>query len=163
MTVETAYLSLGSNLGDRDKYLTEACAAIQKAFSGVRFSKVYETEPVDFLDQPWFLNQVAEIQTDLAPESLLEWACVLESRMGRQRDVPQGPRTLDVDILLYDDKVFTDEKLTLPHPRLHLRRHVLVPLAELAPDKRLPQSRETIREALEKVKDFSQVKPHAPA
>ena len=163
MTVATAYLSLGSNLGDRDKYLADARTAIQKAFSGVRFSKVYETEPVDLLDQPWFLNQVAEIQTDLAPESLLEWVRVLESSMGRQRDVPRGPRTLDVDILLYDDKVFTDEKLTLPHPRLHLRRHVLVPLAELAPDKRLPLSRETIREALEKVKDFSQVKPHAPA
>ena len=159
----TAYLSLGSNLGDRDKYLAEARVAIQKAFSAVRFSKVYETEPVDFLDQPWFLNQVSEIQTDLAPESLLEWARLLERRMGRQRDIPQGPRTLDVDILLYDDKVSTDEKLTLPHPRLHLRRHVLVPLAELAPDKRLPPGRETIREALEKVKDFSQVKPHAPA
>jgi 2-amino-4-hydroxy-6-hydroxymethyldihydropteridine diphosphokinase len=163
VTVATAYLSLGGNQGDRDKYLSEARTAIQKAFSGVRFSKVYETEPVDLLDQPWFLNQVAEIQTDLAPESLLEWARVLESGMGRQRNVPRGPRTLDVDILLYDDKVFTDEKLTLPHPRLHLRRHVLVPLAELAPDKRLPLSRETIREALEKVKDFSQVKPHAPA
>jgi 2-amino-4-hydroxy-6-hydroxymethyldihydropteridine diphosphokinase len=159
----TAYLCLGGNLGDRDRNLATARTAIEKAFGAVRFSRIYETEPVDYLDQPWFLNQVAEIQTELPPGSLLEWARDLESRMGRQRDIPQGPRTLDVDILLYDDKVSTDAKLTLPHPRLHLRRHVLVPLAELAPDKRLPPGLETVRQVLENVKDFSQVKPHAPA
>ncbi len=157
----TAYLSLGTNVGDRDLYLEQARKAIRDTFSMARFSNVYETEPVDYLDQPWFLNQVVEIQTDLSSESLLEWAQSLEQRMGRQRDIPKGPRTLDVDLLLYDEKVITGERLTLPHPRLSQRRHVLVPLAELTPDKRLPLSHVTIREALEQVKDFSQVKPHA--
>ena len=159
----TVYLSLGGNLGDRDKFLSEARKAIQEAFPGSRFSGIYETEPVDFLDQPWFLNQVAEIETDLSPESLLEWAHLLEGRLGRQRNIPKGPRTIDIDILLYDHQIMTSEKLTLPHPEMLNRRHVLVPLAELAPELRLPLSRMTIQEALEQVKDRSQVKLHAPS
>lgn len=155
------YLSLGSNLGNRDQYLDQARRAIEKSFSMVRFSKVYETEPVDIADQPWFLNQVAELRTDLAPETLLEWIRVLETQAGRQRDKPKGPRTLDVDILLYDDWVLDVEELILPHPRLENRRHVLVPLMELAPDTILPNTRKTVREALETVKDSAQVKPHA--
>jgi 2-amino-4-hydroxy-6-hydroxymethyldihydropteridine diphosphokinase len=158
----TVYLSLGSNLGERDQHLAHARQAIERSFVSVRFSKVYETEPVDLTDQPWFLNQVAEIQTDLAPETLLEWVRVLEAQAGRQRNVPKGPRTLDVDILLYDDWVLDVEELVLPHPRLEMRRHVLVPLADLAPERVIPVSQRTVREALDKVKDASQVKPHAP-
>jgi 2-amino-4-hydroxy-6-hydroxymethyldihydropteridine diphosphokinase len=157
----TVYLSLGGNLGDRDKYLAEARASIRASYPQARFSSVYETEPVDFLDQPWFLNQVAEILTDLTPESLLEWARSLEERSGRQRNIPKGPRTLDIDILLYDQTIMTGKMLTLPHPELMNRRHVLVPLAELAPDQRLPPGNMTVQEALEKVKDHSKVKPHA--
>lgn len=155
------YLSLGSNLGTREKYLAQACEAIEKSFTRSRFSKVYETEPVDMVDQPWFLNQVAEFRTDLVPETLLEWVRVLETRAGRQRGIPKGPRTLDVDILLYDDWVLDVEELVLPHPRLEQRRHVLVPLAELAPDRILPVSQRTVLEALEQVTDKAQVKPHA--
>jgi 2-amino-4-hydroxy-6-hydroxymethyldihydropteridine diphosphokinase len=114
-------------------------------------------------DQPWFLNQVAEFQTDLSPESLLEWVRGLEARAGRQREIPKGPRTLDADILLYDDWILEVEGLVLPHPRLEQRRHVLIPLAELAPEKCLPVSQLMIQEALEQVKDSSQVKPHAPS
>ncbi len=155
------YLSLGGNMGDRDHYLSGARNSIKETFPSVRFSGVYETEPVDFLDQDWFLNQVAEIQTDLTPESLLEWARSLEERFGRQRNIPKGPRTLDIDILLYDHQILTGATLTLPHPELLNRRHVLVPLAELASDMMLPASRMTVGEALEKVKDRSQVKLHA--
>jgi 2-amino-4-hydroxy-6-hydroxymethyldihydropteridine diphosphokinase len=157
----TVYLSLGGNMGDRDRILAGARNSIKETFPSARFSGVYETEPVDFLDQPWFLNQVAEIQTDLTPESLLEWAHSLEDRFGRQRNIPKGPRTLDIDILLYDHKIITGATLTVPHPELLNRRHVLVPLAELASDKMLPMSRMTIREALKKVNDRSQVKLHA--
>ncbi len=157
----TVYLSLGGNMGDRDKYLAGARAAMETAFPGVRFSGVYETEPVDFLDQPWFLNQVAEIQTDLTPESLLEWARSLEERFGRQRNIPKGPRTLDIDILLYDHQILTGATLTVPHPELLNRRHVLVPLAELASDMMLPVGQLTVGQALKNVKDRSQVKLHA--
>lgn len=155
------YLSLGSNLGDRDKYLKEARLAIEKSFSSVRFSKVYETEPVDFKQQPWFLNQVAEVQTELAPDSLLEWVHALECRHGRLREIPNGPRTLDVDILLYDDWVLDESNLTVPHPRMTERRHVLVPLSELAPELRIPAGDLLVSETLEQLKDLSQVKPHA--
>jgi 2-amino-4-hydroxy-6-hydroxymethyldihydropteridine diphosphokinase len=157
----TVYLSLGSNLGERGKYLAMARKAIEKSFNLPRFSKIYETEPVDFVDQPWFLNQVAEFQTDLAPESLLEWIKALEAQAGRQREIPSGPRTLDLDILLYDDWILDVEELKLPHPRLENRRHVLVPLAELAPERCLPVSQRTVLEALELVKDSAQVKPYA--
>jgi 2-amino-4-hydroxy-6-hydroxymethyldihydropteridine diphosphokinase len=158
-----AYLSLGSNLGDRNSYLEQACKALKESFSNVRFSHIYETEPVDLIDQPWFLNQVAEVQTDLSPESLLEWVQSFEVQMGRQRETPKGPRTLDLDILLYDDMVSRDERLILPHPRLTERRHVLVPLAELVPDKRLPIDLRSVSEVLEKVKDNTQVKLYAPS
>lgn len=158
----TVYLSLGGNMGDREGYLFQAREAIQAAFASARFSKIYETEPVDYLDQPWFLNQVVEIETDLQPESLLEWAQSLERRLGRQREIPKGPRTFDIDILLYDQKILTGEKLILPHPELLNRRHVLVPLAELAPNKEYPLSHLTFRQALDQVKDRSQVKPYAP-
>ena len=159
----TVYLSLGSNMGNRDQYLAQARKAIEKSFSMARFSKIYETEPVDLKDQPWFLNQVAEFQTELPPESLLEWIHGLEAQVGRQREIPKGPRTLDADILLYDDWVLDVEDLVLPHPRLEQRLHVLIPLAELASERCLPVSQLLVQEALEQVKDDSQVKPHAPS
>ena len=152
------YVSLGSNLGEREDHLARARLAIEKSFDLPRFSKIYETEPVDLADQPWFLNQVAEFQTVLAPESLLEWVRALEAQAGRQRQIPKGPRTLDVDILLYDDWVMEVEELVIPHPRLEYRRHVLVPLAELAPERPLPAGQKTVSEALESVLDKSQVK-----
>ena len=157
------YLSLGSNLGDRMGYLNLAMSELLQTFRMVRFSKVYETEPVDLLEQPWFLNQVVEIRTERSPESLLEWARLLETKAGRQRDIPKGPRTLDVDLLLYDDLVADRPDLNLPHPRLEMRRHVLVPLREMDPGITLPRSGRTLQEALERVPDKAEVKPYAPA
>ncbi|HVZ80847.1 MAG TPA: 2-amino-4-hydroxy-6-hydroxymethyldihydropteridine diphosphokinase [bacterium] len=158
-----ATFSLGSNLGDRSGYLALARDHFIDKFRMVRFSRIYETEPVDLVDQPWFLNQVVEIRTELSPESLLEWARSLEARAGRQRDIPKGPRTLDVDILLYDDLVEEGPDLILPHPRLEMRRHVLVPLRELSPGLVLPGSGRTLEEALERVPDKAKVEPYAPA
>ena len=157
----TAYLSLGSNLGDREKNLQVAREYILRNFYDVRFSKVYESEPVELLDQPWFLNQITELRTDWPSETLLEWAQRLEKRMGRQRTIPKGPRTLDIDILLYGKKVQTEQTLILPHPRLFHRRHVLVPLVELVPALRLPPKGISAEEALKKTKDFSQVRTYA--
>jgi 2-amino-4-hydroxy-6-hydroxymethyldihydropteridine diphosphokinase len=155
------YLSLGSNLGNREDYLTKARQTIQKEFSSSRFSKIYETEPIDLLNQPWFLNQVAEFMTDRTPESLLEWAHQLEKEQNRQREIPKGPRTLDVDLLLYGALIQKDGDPVLPHPRLTQRRHVLTPLAELAPGLRIPSTSLTVQEALTQVNDFSQVRIHA--
>ncbi len=157
------YLSLGSNLGDREKNLEDARRSIRTAFPEVRFSCVYETEPVEFIDQPWFLNQVAEVQTDLSPESLLEWASSLEDKLGRQRTIPKGPRTLDVDILVYDERVMKDDHLTLPHPRLSQRRHVLIPLADLNPGLILPGASFNVADMLMNTEDRSQVKEYASA
>lgn len=152
------YLSLGSNLGDREGFLAMAREAVGKELGKVRFSGVYETEPVEFQDQPWFLNQVAEVRTELSPEEVLERIRVIEAAAGRQRGIPKGPRTLDIDILLFGDAVRGDEELTLPHPRLSRRRHVLVPLVELAPDLRLPGSGLTVAEALAQVEDKTTVR-----
>ncbi len=157
----TVYLSLGSNFGNRENYLAEARLALMQAFTGVRFSGVYETEPVEYREQPWFLNQVAEVQTEMDPETLLEWARQLESRQGRQRTIPKGPRSLDVDLLLYGDLVLLGKELVLPHPAIRFRRHVLVPLAELAGGKLLPDARLTVGEALQNTQDFSKVNPYA--
>jgi len=156
-----AYLSLGSNLGKREEYLAQARQAARRDFRRVRESSIYETEPVDFLDQPWFLNQVLEVETDLEPKALLDWIRGLEKLGGRQRDTPKGPRTLDVDILLYDERVVRGEDLVLPHPRLVSRRHVLVPLCELAGDRPMPGESRTFREILGTVEDPSQVRRHA--
>lgn len=155
----TAFLSLGSNLGDRAGHLAFARDRMTREFHASRFSPVYETEPVGWRDQPWFLNQVAEVRTELDPDSLLQWARRLESERGRIREFPQGPRTLDVDLLLYDDRVMNGPALTLPHPRLLERRFVLTPLSDLAPDRRIPPDGLPVRAALERLADDLVVRP----
>ncbi|HVM32744.1 MAG TPA: 2-amino-4-hydroxy-6-hydroxymethyldihydropteridine diphosphokinase [bacterium] len=155
-----AYWSLGSNLGDREGYLANARRAFTLRFGGARFSRLYETEPVDVTDQPWFLNQVVEVESLDSPESLLEWARSLEASQGRQRVVPKGPRTLDVDLLLYGDWLRAEGDPLIPHPRMTQRRHVLAPLAELAPDLKIPGLSLTVARALEQVKDPAQVRIH---
>ena len=142
--MKTVYLSLGSNIGDREAHLE---AAIDR-LSPVRRSAIYETEPVDYLEQRWFLNLVIEIQTALFPMQLLGRIQKLERELGRVRGVPKGPRTLDIDILLYGDAVVRTPKLEIPHPRMTGRRFVLAPLAELAPDLRHPVTKRTVREML---------------
>jgi 2-amino-4-hydroxy-6-hydroxymethyldihydropteridine diphosphokinase len=128
------YLSLGSNIGDRVANLRQAIAALPAA--GVRVTKLssfYETEPVDLLEQPWFLNCVVEGETDVAALELLRALREIESRMGSKKLVAKGPRLLDMDILLYGSETFDTPELQVPHPRMLLRRFVLVPLAEIAP------------------------------
>lgn len=129
------YLSLGSNLGDRYRHLSEARSLLQK--SGVRIlkeSSIYETEPVDYLEQPWFYNQVLEVESRLNPISLLALIKDIELRMKRKNTVPKGPRTIDIDILLAEKNVFQTQKLIIPHPRMSFRNFVMIPLAEIAPD-----------------------------
>jgi 2-amino-4-hydroxy-6-hydroxymethyldihydropteridine diphosphokinase len=147
--LKIAYLSLGSNLGDRDALLAAAMQRLEAA--GIRIlrrSSVYETEPQDRRDQPWFLNMVLEVETELAPLELLAQIQEIEKAMGRLRGVPKGPRTIDIDILFYGSSVIATAELEIPHPRLAQRRFVLEPLAELAPDLRHPADNISIRELL---------------
>jgi 2-amino-4-hydroxy-6-hydroxymethyldihydropteridine diphosphokinase len=145
----TAYLSLGSNIGDREAQLATAIESLQElGIRVVRRSSIYETEPQDFAGQPWFLNMVLEVETDYAPALLLSRIQQIEKQMGRQREIPKGPRTVDIDILFYGDAVIESAEMQIPHPRLTQRRFVLEPLAELAPDLRHPVLGKRIGELL---------------
>ena len=133
------YLSLGSNLGDRAANLERAIAALPEAgVRALRRSSLYETEPVDFLAQPWFLNCVVEAETSLTPLQLLRVLQAIEREFGSKKLVTRGPRIIDLDILFYGDNVIRTEEMEIPHPRMANRRFVLVPLAELAPELRHP-------------------------
>ncbi len=135
-----AYLGLGANVGDREANLREAIALLD-AHPGIdvrRLSSVYETEPVGLRDQPRFLNQVAEVAVTLTPEALLEAILSIEAALGRIRRTRWGPRTIDIDILLYGDALVDRPGLRIPHSGLRERAFVLLPLHELAPDLVLP-------------------------
>ena len=129
----TAYVALGANLGDRLAALQRAVVRLGDLGTVGAVSPVYETDPVGYADQPPFLNAVARLRTDLEPDALLHRLLAVESDLGRVRTFPNAPRTLDLDLLFYDDLVMGTPALTLPHPRLHERAFVLVPLAEIAP------------------------------
>jgi 2-amino-4-hydroxy-6-hydroxymethyldihydropteridine diphosphokinase len=147
--MKKAYLSLGSNTGNREKNLQGAIDRLSSANLHVlRISSVYETEPMERRDQPWFLNLVAEAETSLFPLQLLQRIQRIEMELGRKRLAAKGPRTIDIDILLYGKSVIRSEHLEVPHPRLAERRFVLEPLAELAPDLHHPETRRTVREML---------------
>ncbi|MBV8841662.1 MAG: 2-amino-4-hydroxy-6-hydroxymethyldihydropteridine diphosphokinase [Bryobacterales bacterium] len=147
--MKTVYLSLGSNSGDRDVLLARALERLaSEDMRVVRASAVYETEPRDVPDQPWFLNQVIEIETSLFPRQLLSRLQKIELSLGRVRNQWKGPRTIDIDILLYGDAIVSIPELEIPHPRLTDRRFVLEPLAELAPELRHPRTRQSVREML---------------
>lgn len=157
--LNTVYLSLGSNLGDRAANLDRAIAELPAAGLEVkRVSSTYETEPVGVRSQPWFLNLVVEGETDLFPVQLLERLQAIEIRLGRRRLAGRGPRSIDIDILLYGNFRIARPDLMVPHPRLEERRFVLEPLAELAPDLRHPASRLTMRELLAATPDRSAVR-----
>jgi 2-amino-4-hydroxy-6-hydroxymethyldihydropteridine diphosphokinase len=148
--VKTVYLSLGSNIGDRDANLRAAMEQLDAAGIRImRVSPVYETEPVDVTDQRWFLNLVVEAQTELFPVQLLSRTQRIERALGRVRTIPKGPRTIDIDILLYGNAVVRSANLEIPHPRMTERRFVLTPLADLAPELRHPVTRRSIRELLD--------------
>jgi len=152
------YLSLGSNLGDRAANLRRALRMLGEA--GVRIRRVssfYKTEPVEFRPQPWFVNCVAEADTELTPFELLNTIKSIERAMGRRPGRPKGPRPIDIDILLYDNVVARSPALTIPHQRLAERRFVLVPLRELEPTVRHPVTQRTVLEMLGDTRDSSRV------
>jgi 2-amino-4-hydroxy-6-hydroxymethyldihydropteridine diphosphokinase len=150
--MKTVYLSLGSNVGDRETHLARARERLTSDDTHLlRASAIYETEPRDFPDQAWFLNQVVEIETNLFPKQLLARVQKIELALGRLPTRPKGPRTIDIDILLYGDTILSNPGLEIPHPRLADRRFVLEPLAELAPDLRHPRTNATVREMLAQV------------
>ncbi len=156
--VQKAYISAGSNLGDRRANLEFALNSLAKAGKVTRISSYFETEPVGFENQPWFLNIAIELMTRLTPSELLSLCQSIEASCGRVRAFPNGPRTLDMDILLYGDTVIDQENLTIPHPRLTVRRFVLEPLAQIAPDTRHPILKKSIRSLLEACPDSSEVR-----
>jgi 2-amino-4-hydroxy-6-hydroxymethyldihydropteridine diphosphokinase len=148
--MKTVYLSLGSNVGDRESNLRAAIERLAAPDLRVlRTSPVYETEPVDYTAQPWFLNLVVEAETGLFPMQLLARIGKIERELGRMRTVPKGPRTIDIDILLYGRAVVRSATLEIPHPRMAGRRFVLAPLADLEPGLRHPVTHQTVREMLE--------------
>lgn len=145
---ETAYLSLGSNLGDRAANLRTAIAQMAVAGRWLAVSAFYETQPVDVPNQPWFLNCVAAMETDKTPRELLQHALWVEETMGRLRTSDKGARKIDIDIVLFGERVVDERGLKIPHPAMHERRFVLEPLAEIAPEARHPELGKTARELL---------------
>lgn len=141
------YLSLGSNLGRRPANLARARRLLERhGVEVLAASSIYETEPVDYTDQPWFLNQVLKARSQLDPASLLRLAKAIEAEMKRRPTVAKGPRTIDIDILFAADLVLETPRLVIPHPRLERRNFVLVPLKEIAPRLRHPVSGKTMTE-----------------
>jgi 2-amino-4-hydroxy-6-hydroxymethyldihydropteridine diphosphokinase len=146
---KTVYLSLGSNIGDREKNLRAAIAKLSELGEIAAVSSFYETEPVDFTAQPWFLNCAVAIRTKLMPELFLSKIQMFEQQLGRRRIRPKGPRNIDIDILFYGRSVIVSPELEVPHPRIAQRRFVLEPLAEIAPDFRHPRTGKTASEMLQ--------------
>jgi 2-amino-4-hydroxy-6-hydroxymethyldihydropteridine diphosphokinase len=164
MPAQTIYLSLGSNVGDRAGNLNRAIASLAAAGVQVRrVSSIYDTQPVDYLEQAWFLNCVVEGETQLPPLELLHSLRATETRMGSKKLVAKGPRLIDMDILLYGAATIDTPELQVPHPRIHLRRFVLVPLAEIDPELRHPSWPGNIQQLLTETPDRSEVKRLASA
>lgn len=132
----TVYLSLGSNVGDRVGYIKRALAKLEKhpRIEVTRTSSMYETEPLEYPNQAWFVNAVCQIETDLPPMDLLDALQGIENELQRERSIRWGPRTIDLDILYYGEELVAEQRLIIPHIRMHDRSFVLVPLAEIAPD-----------------------------
>jgi 2-amino-4-hydroxy-6-hydroxymethyldihydropteridine diphosphokinase len=153
------FLSLGSNLGDREKNLTDALALLQEqGVEILKISSLYETQPVDFPSQPWFYNQLVEIRTKAQPEAFLELVRKIEQKMGRKRLLEKGPRIIDIDIVLAEDYVIHKKELKIPHPRMEKRNFVLLPFVEISPETVHPVLKETVKTLWKKSNDQSIVK-----
>ena len=158
-TMHVAYIGFGSNIGDRLGHIQNAIDTLSKT-EGItlkKISSIYKTDPVGYEAQAQFLNGVAAIQTDLPPLSLLRTLKDIEAVVGRQHRIRWGPREIDLDILIYGDLCLQTEKLVIPHPEMHLRRFVLAPLAEIAPDLVHPVFQETVQTLLERLEDDKSV------
>ena len=140
------YLSLGSNVGDRETNLNTAIEHLRALGEVAAVSSFYETEPVEFAAQPWFLNCVVKLDTEKMPRQLLSGVLAIEKEMGRKRGKKKGPRSIDIDILLFGNSIIDTKGLTVPHPAMHQRRFVLEPLGEIAPEARHPVFKRTARE-----------------
>jgi 2-amino-4-hydroxy-6-hydroxymethyldihydropteridine diphosphokinase len=152
------YLALGSNLGDREKYLRSGIRGLaNRGVETIRSASLYSTAPREILDQPWFLNTVIEANTTLGPEDLLATCLAVEQENQRIRSRAKGPRTLDIDIIFYGSEIIRQTGLTIPHPSFSFRRFVLAPLAEIAPDFVDPLSRKAVAQLFAVCPDRAEV------
>ena len=153
------FLSLGSNLGDKEKNLTLALFSLEKeGVEILKMSSLYETQPVDFPSQPWFYNQLVEVRTKANPEALLDLVKKIEQKMGRKRGQKKRPRIIDIDIILAEDSVIRKKELKIPHPRMEKRNFVLLPFVEISPDTVHPVFNEDMKTLWKKSDDRSIVK-----
>ncbi|UCE42784.1 MAG: 2-amino-4-hydroxy-6-hydroxymethyldihydropteridine diphosphokinase [Candidatus Aminicenantes bacterium] len=154
------FISLGSNIGEREQNLAQAIMLLKKnGVNIIKKSSIYETSPVGNTEQPWFLNQVLEVQTDWEPRAFLRLVLAIEKRMGRTRTAHKGPRCMDIDILLAEDKIVDSADLNIPHPEMANRNFVLIPLKEIAFDAIHPVLEEKIGDLWRESKDTSAVRP----
>ncbi len=157
-----AYLSLGSNVGDRETHLRNAIGRLAAHGRVLAVSSFYETEPVEFTEQDWFLNCAVALETEETPAQLMAGLLQIEGEMGRKRIQKKGPRTIDIDILLFGDLMVTVPELTIPHPAMAARRFVLEPVVEIAPEALHPGLKKTVRELLEALPAGQDVRRFVP-